>query len=74
MVRLARVECEFVWLVWFWSRQTLKQDRLLQQIIYDSFQSSTTTGYRPVNAIIHKLGVAFFSTPDAYPHIFGLLR
>ncbi len=42
---------------------------MLQQIIHDSFQSSTTTGYRPVNAIIHKLGVAFFSTPDASPYL-----
>ena len=48
---------------------TLKQERLLQKILYDSFQSSSTTGYRPVNAIIHKLGVAFFSTPDAIPYL-----
>ena len=53
----------------FGRNQTLKQERLLQKIFYDSFQSSSTTGYRPVNAIIHKLGVAFFSTPDAIPYL-----
>ena len=49
--------------------QTLKRHGLVQQIIHDSFQSSTTTGYRPVNAIIHRLGVAFFSTPEASPYL-----
>ena len=49
--------------------QTLKQQGLVQQIFYDSFQSSSTIGYRPVNAIIHKLGVAFFSTPEASPYL-----
>lgn len=50
-------------------RQTLKEQGLLEQIIRESFQSSTTTGYRPVNFIIHKLGVAFFSTPEASPYL-----
>jgi hypothetical protein len=50
-------------------RQTLNEQGLLKQIIRESFQSSTTTGYRPVNFIIHKLGVAFFSTPEASPYL-----
>jgi hypothetical protein len=50
-------------------RQTLNEQGLLEQIIRESFQSSTTTGYRPVNFIIHKLGVAFFSTPEASPYL-----
>jgi hypothetical protein len=50
-------------------RQTLKEQGLLEQIIRESFQSSTTTGYRPVNFIIHKLGVAFFSTPEVSPYL-----
>ena len=50
-------------------RQTLKEQGLLEHIIRESFQSSTTTGYRPVNFIIHKLGVAFFSTPDVSPYL-----
>jgi hypothetical protein len=50
-------------------RQTLNEQGLLERIIRESFQSSTTTGYRPVNFIIHKLGVAFFSTPEASPYL-----
>jgi hypothetical protein len=50
-------------------RHTLKEQRLLQQIIRESFQSSTTTGYRPINFIIHKFGVAFFSTREASPYL-----
>ena len=50
-------------------RQTLNEQGLLKEIIRESFQSSTTTGYRPVNFIIHELGVAFFSTPEASPYL-----
>jgi len=50
-------------------RQTLNEQGLLKKIIRESFQSSTTTGYRPINFIIHKLGVAFFSTSKASPYL-----
>jgi hypothetical protein len=53
----------------FGPHQTLNQEGLHKKIFYDSFKSSSTTGYRPVNAIIHKLGVAFFSTPEAMPYL-----
>ena len=50
-------------------RRTLNQQGLIRQVFYESFESTTTTGYRPVDAIIHKLGVAFFSTPEATPYL-----
>lgn len=50
-------------------RQTMNEQGLLKQIIRESYQSSTTTGYRPLNFIIHKVGVAFFSTPEVSPYL-----
>ena len=41
----------------------------LKQIFRVSFEQITTTGYRPLNFVIHRAGVAFFSTPELSPYL-----
>jgi hypothetical protein len=50
-------------------RHTFNEPGLIRQIFLEPFQGVTTTGYRPVNFVIHNAGVAFFSTPGLNPNL-----
>jgi len=50
-------------------RHTFNEPGVTRQIFLENFQGVTTTGYRPVNFIIHNAGVAFFSTPGFSPYL-----
>jgi hypothetical protein len=50
-------------------RHTFNEPGLITQIFIDSFGRVTTTGYRPLNFVVHRAGVAFFSTPGLSPYL-----
>jgi len=52
----------------FGPHHTLDEPGGIKQILIAAFDRVTTVGYRPLNLVIHRVGLAYFSTPGFSPY------